>query len=539
MPLYPKAKERRVSLSDSGLRKSRFAVLRTAALFGIILTLLFLALFSYIFGSLYQLNGHFHNLNVAFVDYDGGVVGEAVRQAYDGLRADTFFTLSEQSPSEYSQPQGLRSAVCDIDYWGALYISAGASDRLAAALSDANSASSYNNSDVLTWIWNQARYPTTIDSLTAQVRTLVDAARVSYVQINGTGAVQSLDTSSPAAVAAYSNPWQLAQINIQPTAQGSRLIYNTLVIILILIQEFFFLATVNGLYVQFGLFGRIRPLRMIFFRFLISALYTLAGSICAIGAVWAFRSDWSVNGNQWALSWITMWLFAHLNFLTLDVVAVWLPQPYVPMALISWVVLNVASILVPFELSPAFYKWGYALPAHAVYNIFIDIWSGGCNGPQLAAGLPVLFAYELSSGVLSALGVYRRAHYAVVAAEREERSWQEKIATAVAECTRTGGGGGRTGGDDGPLALTRSKESAGGVAPDEGDVESDAGAGAGAGAGEGRRGSASSSSSSSSVEGLPDRAELTGRLWRATSQMTIEQAGSRRKESIGPAFTLR
>ncbi|KAL3458158.1 hypothetical protein BJX64DRAFT_280040 [Aspergillus heterothallicus] len=505
-PLYPKAKERRVSLSEPGLRKSRFAVLRTAAVFGIILTLLFLSLFSYIFGSLYQLNGHFHNLNVAFVDYDGGVVGDAVRQAYRDLRADTFFTLSEQSPSKYSQPQGLRSAVCDIDYWGALYIAPGASDRLAAALSNGDAASSYNTSDVLTWVWNQARYPTIVDSLVQQVRTLSESARIAYVQLNGTGAIQSLDTSSSAAIAAYSNPWELSQVNIQPTSQGSRLIYNTLVIILILIQEFFFLATVNGLYVQFGLFGRIKPLRMIFFRFLISALYTLAGSICAIGAIWAFRVDWDVNGNQWALSWITMWLFAHLNFLTLDVVAVWFPAPYVPMALISWVVLNVSSILVPFELSPAFYQWAYALPAHAVYNIFIHIWSGGCN-PQLNYALPVLFAYEISSGILSAIGVYRRAHYAVVAAEREEKTWQEKIATAVAECT-----GRSPAGTGAPLALTESKES--GVAPDEDVV-------------------------SSVDSSMPDRAELTGRLWRAASQMNFDQASARRKESIGPAFTLR
>ncbi|KAL2809159.1 hypothetical protein BJX63DRAFT_424078 [Aspergillus granulosus] len=507
---YPKAKERRVSLSEPGLRKSRLAVLRTAAIFGILLTLLFLSLASYIFGSLYQLNGHFHNLNVAFVDYDGGVIGDAVLQAYDGLRADTFFTLSQQSPSEFTQPQGLRSAVCDINYWGAIYISSGASDRLAAALSDADAASSYNSSNVLTWIWNQARYPTIVDSLAQQVRTLSEAARVAYVQLNGTGAVQSLNASNPAAVAAYSNPWELASINIQPTSQGSRLIYNTLVIILILIQEFFFLATVNGLYVQFGLFGRIKPLRMIFFRFLISALYTLAGSICAIGAVWAFRAGWDVNGNQWALSWITMWLFAHLNFLTLDVVAVWLPAPFVPMALITWVVTNVASILVPFELSPAFYKWAYALPAHAVYNILIHIWSGGCN-PQLDYALPVLFAYEITCGILSGIGVYRRAHYAVIAAEREEKSWQEKIANAVAECTSR----------PPPLRQTRPEDT--GIAPDE-VINSN---------GEVRR------TSSSSIESMPDREELTGRLWRAATQITLDQASARRNESIGPAFALR
>ncbi|KAL4993270.1 hypothetical protein BDV10DRAFT_179457 [Aspergillus recurvatus] len=509
-PIYPKAKERRVSLSEPALRRSRFAVLRTAAIFGLLLTLLFLSLFSYILGSLYQLTGHMHNLNVAFVDYDGGVIGKAVRQAYEQLRADSFPTVTEHSPSEYSQPQGLRSAVCNTDYWGALYVASGASDRLAAALSDAEIASSYNNSDVLTWIWNEARYPTVIDSLANEIKVLSEAARVAYVQLNGTGAVQSLNASSAAAVAAYSNPWTLTSINIQPTTQGSRLVYNTLVIILILIQEFFFLATVNGLYVQFGLFGRVRPLRMILFRFMISALYTMAGSMCASGAVWAFRAGWDVNRSQWALSWITLWLFAHLNFLTLDVFAVWLPAPYVPMALISWVVMNVASIMVPFELSPAFYKWAYALPAHAVFNVLIDIWSGGCN-PQLYYALPVLFAYELSSGILSGIGVYRRAHYAVIDSEREEKAWQERIANAVAECAGTATAT--------PLRQTQSQ--ARGVPPDV-DVQSDV---------EPRR--------VSTVESMPNHEELTDRLWQARTQMAFDEASIRRKDSIGPAFTLR
>ncbi|KAL2856712.1 hypothetical protein BJX68DRAFT_229369 [Aspergillus pseudodeflectus] len=505
IPLYPKAEERLVKISEPGLRKSRFAVLRTAAVFGIFLTVLFLVLFSYILGSLYQLGGHLHNLNVAFVDYDGGVVGEAVRQAYDGLRADTFFTLTEKSPSQFSQPGELRSSVCDIEYWGALYTAPGASDRLAAALSDADAASSYNTSDVLTWVWNQARYPTTIDSLNQQVRTLSEAARVAYVQLNGTGAMQSLDTSSPAAVSAYSNPWELVSVNIQPTSQGSRLIYNTLVIILLMNQGFFFLGTVNGLYAQFKLFGRVKPLRMILFRFAISGLYTLAGSMCAIGAVWAFRAGWDVNGYQWVLSWLTLWLFAHLNFLTLDVVAVWIPAPYVPMALITWVVTNVASTLIPFELSPGFYKWGFALPAHAVYNVLIHIWSGGCN-PQLNYALPVLFAYEIVSGVISGIGVYRRAHFAVIAAEKEEKSWHEKVANAVASCTSR----------ETLLEVTEATQR--GMAPVDGDYEARV---------------------ASSGKGMPDREELTGRLCAATTQMTLDKARERPRESMGMTFSLR
>ncbi|KAL2867482.1 SNG1 family protein [Aspergillus lucknowensis] len=508
MRRYPKAKERRVSAHEPEVQKSRFAVLRAAARSGIILTLLFLSLFCYLFGSLYQLVGHTHNLNVAFVDYDGGLIGDAVRQAYQRLRGDSFPTLIEHPSGQYPQPAALRSAVCNIDYWGALYISAGASDRLATAISDAQAAASYNRSDVLTWVWNEARYPTVIDTLAQQITALAEAARVAYVQLNGTGAIQSLDATSLAAVEAYSNPWELASINIQPTAQGSRLVYNTLVIVLLLIQEFFFLATINGLYVQFGLFGRLKPRRMIIYRFMISGLYTLAGSICTTGAIWAFRAEWQVNGSQWALTWITLWLFAHLNFLTLDVVAVWLPPPYVPMGLITWVVLNISSILIPFELSPAFYKWAYALPAHACYSVLIDIWSGGCN-PRLGYALPVLFAYELSSGTLSAIGVYRRAHYAVIAAEREEKSWQEKIASAIAD----------SGGASAPIQGAGTAEGVE-VAKEE-DVESSA-----------------YPQRKSSAESASDREELAGRIWRATSQMTLGQSSSQRKDSLGPSFTL-
>ncbi|KAL5340532.1 hypothetical protein BJX70DRAFT_111454 [Aspergillus crustosus] len=508
MTLYPKANERRVSLSDTALRKSRFAFFRTAALFGLLLTLLFLSLFSYIFGALYQQTGHTHNLNVVFVDYDGGMIGSALRQAYSQLSGDTFPTLTEHLPSEYPDPGSLRSEVCDINYWGALYISAGASDRLALALTDANSASSYNRSDVLTWVWNEARYPTVIDSVAQQMQALTETARVAYSQLNGTGALQTLDTTNPAAIAAYSNPWQLSSINIQPTTQGSRLIYNTLVIILLLIQEFFFLATINGLYAQFGLFGRIKAKRMIVFRFLVSATYALAGSVCVTGAIWAFRADWNVNGNQWALTWSTLWLFGHLTFLTLDVFAVWLPPPYVPMGLITWVVINVSSILLPFELSPAFYKWGYALPAHACYNILIDIWSGGCN-PQLGYALPVLFAYELSSGFLSGLGVYKRAHVAVISAEREESTWQERIDKAIAEFSSKSPPLTRKNSEDVPLDV-------------HGDVES---------GGPAQR--------VPTVESKNEREALTGRIWRATSQMNEEQAALRRRESMGPSFTLR
>jgi hypothetical protein len=300
------------------------------------------------------------------------------------------------------------------------------------ALAGGSAATTYNRSDVLTYIWNEARYLAVADAIIADnIKTLSSMARVAYAASNGTGALQALSLTDSAATSAFADPWQLTSINIQPTMQGSRLIYNTLIIIFIMIQEFFYLGTINGLNAQFKVYERLYPYRIIIVRNIVSAAFTFIGSLCITGAIWAFRSGWRVNGSQFVLSWVVLWLFAHSNFLTLDVFTAWLPPPYVPMSLITWVVLNITSVLIPLELSPGFYHWGYAMPAYEVYQVLTDIWSGGCN-PQLHRALPILFAWEVLSLFFSSLGVYRRCHYAVMAEEAQQEAFRMRLDAAVA-----------------------------------------------------------------------------------------------------------
>jgi hypothetical protein len=377
----------------------------------------------YIFGSLYQQGGHVHNMEIVFVDYDGGAIGTSIRNAYSTLQASTYPTLIERSTSDYPTPQDLRNEVCQTRYWGAVYTTPGASTILSNALT---TGSAYNKNAILTYIWNEARYSAIVDSAVASnIQTLSSAARVNYASTN---AFQNLTTSSFLIIA---DPWHPNSVNIMPTTQGSRLIYNTLVIILILVQEFFYLGTINALYDAFHIYARLNPHRIIIFRNLISIGYTFIGSLCVAGMIWAFKADWDVNGAQFMLTWMILWLFAHVNFLTLDVFTIWLPPPYIPMALISWIVLNVTSILLPFQLSPAFYRYGYVFPAHEVYQTLLDIWSRGCN-PKLHYSLPILFALELSGLFISALGIHRRCHYATIKEENEKRAFQNHVDDALA-----------------------------------------------------------------------------------------------------------
>src|SRR6201996_1347263 len=429
---YHRATEGRRSAHDPEVLPKRIAFLKAALLNFTFLQILFLSLFAYIFGSLYQQAGHIHNFNVLFIDYDNGQVGEAIRSAYDQFEGSTFPTLIERPASDFPNPiVDLREEVCKTRYWAALYVSSGASDRLETALSGGNAAKSYNRSDATYLVWNEAIYSTVVDSaISANFITLTSAAQESWINSNFTEITKLLALQDSDAVTVLSNPWSLTSINIQPTTQGSRLIYNTLVIILIFIQEFFYLGTINALYIQFTLYLNLHPRRIIVYRNIISLAYCMVGSLCVTGMIWAYRVDWHVNGNQFVLSWISLWLFAHNNFLALDVFSIWFPPPFVPMALITWIVINITSILLPFELSPGFFKWGYALPAHEVYQILLDIWSGGCN-PQLRVALPVLFSWEVFGLIVTAIGVYRRCHYAVIVEEKQHAAFKNKLNAAL------------------------------------------------------------------------------------------------------------
>ncbi|OBT65836.1 hypothetical protein VE03_05475 [Pseudogymnoascus sp. 23342-1-I1] len=519
MKFYPQAKQpkRHLSSTNPTLRDIRLQLFKAIGGNFIILQVLFFALYCYIFGALYQQGSHIHNLTVAFVDYDGGAIGAAVRDAYKQLQGDGFPELIELSPQQYAQPSTLESKVCHIDFWAALYISPNASNRLAEGLTGGIASSSYNRSDVLSFIWNEARYSTTSDSVETKLQDLSEAARIAYSNSNGAAALQTLPAGDTAAVSVFSNPWQLVSINLQPTTQGSRLIYNTLVIILILLQEFFYLGIINGLYARFKIYGRIRPHRIIVVRLTISILYTFVGSLCTTGAIWVFRAGWNVNGVQFVLTWMSLWLFAHLNFLTFDVFSVWLPPPVLPLALVSWIMLNITSILLPLALSPRFYHWSYAMPTHSVYNLLIDIWSRGCN-PVLHYALPVMFAYELSGLILSALGVYRRSHYGFIDLEKEEKAFQAKIAESLATAREEES-------EEGEGRERRRPEAEAGE--EEADV---AGDGVGAAVPIPRRGT---------IITPAGREELAQRIWRETKQLRKERSRTEADDNFGgPCFDL-
>ncbi|RSM06586.1 hypothetical protein CEP52_005643 [Fusarium oligoseptatum] len=150
-------------------------------------------------------------------------------------------------------------------------------------------------------------------------------------------------------------------------------------------------------------------------RFITGKIFSMLFAVVVTGYIWAFREDWGVNGGHWALSWLTFWLFMDTNFQVLEsTINSFVPMALTPFFLLTWFMVNVSACIFPFELMAGFYRIGYAFPAHSLWIVLIDVWSG-C-GNYLHIGLPVLFAWWVVGHVTAVFSIRKRCLAAAAAA---------------------------------------------------------------------------------------------------------------------------
>ena len=402
-------------------RKRKFFV--GLAIFIVLLQLLFLGNMSYLYGSLWRSENRYDAFKVLFVDYDQGVIGQSVLQAYEQLKGPSFPTFIQHTREEYPSTDDLVQAVRKTDYWAAFVSNQNASDRLAIALQGGLTAQTYNPTAALTYVWNEVRYPPFSDeAFEGSFENLVAATRLEYNRLNGTKALQSMNNSDAGALEVLLNPIAASDINIMPTTQATKLFYNTVSLgPMPVLQNFFYLLALNGLSFELQLYSKL-PLHISgLVRLGLSVTYDLLASISLTGYIWAFRETWSVTPAQFVLTWLTLWLLFHIHYLYLDACTAFFPLPALPFILLTWIILNITSTISPFATNPAFYRWGAALPSNEAYTVLQDIWSGGAV-PQLYRALPVLFAWWVGGLALATYAHFYRCHKAWQVDAKMERA---------------------------------------------------------------------------------------------------------------------
>lgn len=379
----------------------------------ILLQVLFLGNMCYLYATQFKESTRVHDMKILFVDYDGGIVGQAVTRAYQSVKGNNFPTLDVKPAGQYSTSEDIRGAVCSGDYWGAIYAAPNASTSLDATLTNGTTPS--NSS--LTYIWNGARYPAFSQSnIYSSILTLVQATRSAYYASSAARVLSSANLSNPVALQTFLDPIQASEINIKTTSQGTRVLYNTVSMVMPIIQQFFFMMALNGVSSEYHIFKKLGFVANGLIRMVASIIYTFVGSVCMAGYIWAFKESWDLNSKQFVLTWMIIWLYMHINFLTVDVLTAFVPMQFLPFCILTWVIVSVASTISPFELNPGFFRWGYALPAHETYQVLVQIWSDGCQDQSYRA-LPIMFSWWIVGVVAVIYATYYRRQIAL----REQR----------------------------------------------------------------------------------------------------------------------
>ncbi|KAJ6143698.1 hypothetical protein N7471_003151 [Penicillium samsonianum] len=356
----------------------------------LLLQVLFLANMCYLYATQFRSSTRYHNFNLLYVDYDGGIIGKSVLDAYQQLRGDGFPTLMPESSNEYPQPEDIREAVCRGEYWGAIYSTESGSNGLESALADGSSPPTS-----LTYIWNGVRYPVWSQAAVySNILKLIETTRSTYYANNGSSVAASANLSNAATLEAFLDPIHAEEINIKGTEQGTRVFYNTVSMVMPILQQFFFMLALNGVSTHFDAFTKLSWKANGLVRIIASILYTLTGSLLMAGYIWAFRESWGDS------------------------------EEFMPFIVLTWVILNVASTISPFELNPGFFRWGYALPSHEAYQVLIQIWSGGCNN-RLYRALPIMFSWWTVGVPIAVYAMQHRCKTAVASQETLDRAGLE------------------------------------------------------------------------------------------------------------------
>ncbi|CAG8885932.1 unnamed protein product [Penicillium egyptiacum] len=372
----------------------------------LLIQLLFLGNMSYLYGNVFNDSQRMKAFTILLVDYDDSIVGQSVKAAYSQLESPSFPTLIEHSSTDYPTSNDIRESICKGHYWGAIYVNPNASSRLSAAIASPKAAQTYQNTEALTYVWNGAKYPSYAQVISSSLQILVQGTRSAYNALNGTAAMSTANTTDTNIAHVLFDPIGAASIDLKPTNQGGRFYYNTVTMVMVILPQFFFVMALNGISAETKIFETLSLRQNIALRLGISVFFTFITSLCMSGYIWAFREDWATTHSQFPLTWIILWLAMHLHFFIMDSVTAVLPMKFMPFFVLTWVIVNVSSTLSPFELSPGFYRIGYALPAYELYQVLIDIWTRGCN-PTLYRSLPILFSWWLI-GIFAFLAATRR-----------------------------------------------------------------------------------------------------------------------------------
>lgn len=366
-----------------------------------------LAVLSIYWGVFLNVQNRLHHLAILVVDFDGVApfnqvdtppfVGPVITELVQKTIHQGTPTLGWdiRPASEYNNdPLQVRQAIYDFKAWAAIIVNPNATAMLYAAVAQGNA--SYDPLGACQLIYQDSRDDTNwFDFLAPSIRQFQTEAQ-SVVGKQWVSMVLQ-NTSNPTTLSNMRNVPQalspaigFSEFNLRPFYPHTSTPAVSIGLIYLIIISFFSFSFYMPIHMQYLQSAHHPPLhfpQLIAWRWLatISAyfLLSLAYSFVAMAFHVNFTTTNPVTsqtqvtdiafGNPVAYGRATFLVYWMLNFfgmtalgLACENMAMIVGQPWMGLFLILWVITNVSTSFYDVEISPAFYRWGYAWPLHSI-----------------------------------------------------------------------------------------------------------------------------------------------------------------------------
>ncbi|KIY53209.1 hypothetical protein FISHEDRAFT_33652 [Fistulina hepatica ATCC 64428] len=384
-----------MSYSDAPAAKARkiYFRLNFGALVTMIIVIIF-CIFPIYWGALWKIPDH--QLSGWVVDFDGGTIGTSVAQAIVASSSSSYIAWISKNSSEF--PGGveqLAQMIVDEHAWAAIAINENATSRLEDAVITANA--SYNGSSAITAFGVEARSengyrmvvrPTIVQTMQ---EILQDLAGNYIGELVSMGAnLTEIASSAPQLIA---TPVSYTLDNLRPFDVPVAMATTFVGMLYIVVIAFYVsligfgarLASDLDVVLTYGSLVRVKLVSCFAGYFMLSLAYSLLNL--------AFQVPFDRRFGH--AGFVIFWMFNYLEMLALglatEAMFTLLTLPGMPFFLLLWVISNVSVLILPIEVMPNIYRYGYAWPIYNTSRSILTIIFGTKN--EIGFNVGVLIAW--------------------------------------------------------------------------------------------------------------------------------------------------
>lgn len=347
-------------------------------------------------GVFHNIQANLKSLTVYVVDFDGQVapyldgtplVGPQIVQATEAIAQSNrphlgYVTLP---PSDFNDdPVAVRQAIYDFKAYAAIIINANATALLRQAVEQGNS--SYDPNGAVQVIYVTARDQTTIPTYMVPQFVAFEKAMVAKIGSSWAQSVLQNSTLSPETVAkapqALSPAIGFTTIDLRPFGPATVTPWVSIGLIYLIIIAFFsfsFFLPIHMKYISPRGHPPLHFHQLIIWRWFatVAAYFVLSLSYSFVSLAFqisynnppASPTEPAINPNAYGNgTFLVYWMVNFIGMAALGLacenVAMALGQPWTAIWLLFWVITNVSTGFYNLDLSPGFYRWGYAWPLH-------------------------------------------------------------------------------------------------------------------------------------------------------------------------------